>query len=329
MIGFDPKYADPPDYVLQVTRAVWEDRDIAGMRDHHAPDVMVQTPEGSIHGTNGLIAATLATLAEFPDLTVLGEDVIWAGAPDNGVLASHRSLCSATHTGHGAHGMASGRRVVFRVLTDCHAQDNRIHAAWRIRDEGAIVRQIGCDPQDHARAQIARDGGPDACLRPGCSDDDQPARPAGCGNDNAWGGRLGDLVTRIMAADMAAIPVMHDRAAHLEYPGGITGHGHAAADRFWLGLRASFPSARFDIHSRIGRDDPYMPPRAAIRWSLTGRHDGWGTFGRPTGAPVHVMGITHAEFGRLGSGPVQMRREWTLVDETAIWKQILLHTGVL
>ena len=70
-----------------------------------------------------------------------------------------------------------------------------------------------------------------------------------------------------------------------------------------------------------------MPPRAAIHWTLTGSHDGWGAFGRPTGAPVRVMGMTHAEFGRLGSGPVLLRREWTVFDETQVWAQILDHTG--
>ena len=80
----------------------------------------------------------------------------------------------------------------------------------------------------------------------------------------------------------------------------------------------------------IGRDDPLMPPRAAVRWSLQGRHAGWGRYGTPTGAEVHVMGISHAEFGPFGDGGrPAIRREWTLIDETAIWKQILLHTGDL
>jgi hypothetical protein len=35
---------------------------------------------------------------------------------------------------------------------------------------------------------------------------------------------------------------------------------------------------------------------------------------------VYVLGITQAEFGPWG-----LRREWTLYDETAIWKQIHLH----
>jgi hypothetical protein len=65
-----------------------------------------------------------------------------------------------------------------------------------------------------------------------------------------------------------------------------------------------------------------MPPRAAIRWSLRGKHDGWGVFGKPTGADVYVMGAAHAEYGPWG-----LRREYVLFDEVAIWKQIIMHTG--
>jgi hypothetical protein len=89
-----------------------------------------------------------------------------------------------------------------------------------------------------------------------------------------------------------------------------------------MGLRASFPNAEFKIEHQIGREDPMLSPRAAIRWSLHGKHDGWGMFGQPTGADVYVMGFTHAEFGLRG-----LRREWTLFDHVAIWKQILMQTG--
>ena len=43
-----------------------------------------------------------------------------------------------------------------------------------------------------------------------------------------------------------------------------------------------------------------MPPRAAIRFSLNGKHDGWGRFGKPSGANIYVMGIAHVEFGPWG-----------------------------
>lgn len=65
-----------------------------------------------------------------------------------------------------------------------------------------------------------------------------------------------------------------------------------------------------------------MPTRAAVSWTLSGRHEGYGAFGTPTGAEVFVLGATHAEYGELISGAPKLRRELTLYDETAIWKQI-------
>lgn len=94
-------------------------------------------------------------------------------------------------------------------------------------------------------------------------------------------------------------------------------------------LRAAFPDAAFTIHHVIGRDDPMMPPRAAVRWSLHGKHSGWGALGAPTGAEVYVLVITHAEFGPFGNSGWGLRRDYTLFDETAIWKQILLATGAV
>jgi hypothetical protein len=87
-------------------------------------------------------------------------------------------------------------------------------------------------------------------------------------------------------------------------------------------LRAALPSAEFTIEHQIGREDPLLGPRAAIRWGLRGKHDGWGAFGAPSGADIYVMGFSHADFGPRG-----LRRETVVFDTTAIWKQILLHKG--
>lgn len=324
MKGFDPNFRDFPGYIIGITKEIWEDRGIATLHRYYADDIVVRSPASVVVGNAGVIAATMATLAEFPDRTLLGEDVIWSGTPDEGMLSSHRLLSTATHLGHGAYGPATGKRLTYRILADCHAIANQINDEWLIRDQGAIVRQMGAEPQAFARDQIAREGGPEACVRPLTPATDRPGPYLGRGNDNEWGQRLADLLGRIMAADFAAIPATYDRAAVLEYPGGVTGHSHGAADRFWMSLRAAFPDAAFTIHHVIGRDDPLMPPRAAVRWSLHGRHSGWGAFGAPTGAQVYVLGITQAEFGPWG-----LRREYTLYDETAIWKQILLATGAV
>ncbi|ATG36614.1 MULTISPECIES: ester cyclase [Phaeobacter] len=324
MKGFDPKFKDFPDYIIGITKEIWEDRGIATLHDYYAPDIVVRSPASVVTGNEGVIAATMATLAEFPDRTLLGEDVIWSGTPEEGMLSSHRLLSTATHLGDGVYGKATGKKLTYRIIADCHAIDNQINDEWLIRDQSAIVQQMGWDAKDYARDLIAREGGPDACQQPYTPATDQPGPYKGRGNDNEWGQKYADILTRIMNADMRTIESEYDRAVQSEYPGGATGHSFGPVDRFWMGLRASFPTAKFTIEHQIGRDDPMMPPRAALRWTLHGKHDGWGAFGKPTGAEVFILGASHAEFGPWG-----LRREYTLFDETSVWKQILLQTGDL
>ncbi len=327
MQGFDPKFRDFPDYIIGITKEIWEDRGIATLHHYYAPDIVVRSPGSVVIGNQNVIGATMATLAEFPDRQLLGEDVIWCGTPETGMLSSHRLLSKATHLGDGIYGEATGKRLTYRIIADCHAINNQINDEWLIRDQGAIVRQMGMDPKSYAIELIANEGGPDHCVRPLTPETDVQGPYQSPGNDDEWGERYADILTKIMNADMAAIPAEYDRAVQSEYPGGKTGHSWDPVDRFWMGLRASFPSADFTIHHRIGRQDPTMPPRAAIRWSLSGKHDGWGTFGVPTGADVYILGICHAEFGSFGAAAPTIRREFTLYDETAIWKQIVLQSG--
>ena len=329
MQGFDPKFADFPDYIVGITKEIWEDRGIATLHKYYAPNIIVRSPGSVVIGNQGVIAATMATLAEFPDRTLLGEDVIWSGTPKTGMLSSHRLHSTATHSHDGVYGVATGTKLRYRIIADCHAKDNQIDDEWLIRDQGAIVRQLGWDPKDYARDLIAREGGPEACVRPFTPAIDVKGPYQGRGNDNEWGARYRDILERIMMADFSVIPQQYDRAALLAYAGGVDTLSHAGADQFWMGLRASFPNAEFTVHHQIGRDDAMMPPRAALRWSLHGLHDGWGSFGAPTGAEVHIMGASHVEFGALVGGVPKVRREWALFDETSVWKQILLHTGDL
>ena len=320
--GFDSKYADLPDFILKVTREIWETRRVHTLRGHYAPDIKVRSPASLVIGNESVIAATLATQAEFPDRELFGEDVIWSGSPEEGMLSSHRILSVATHSHDGSYGRATGRKVSYRVIADCHARNNCIDDEWIIRDQGAIVRQLGWDPVEYTRHVIESEGGPEACARPFLPEADVTGPYSGRGNANEWGEKYADILRRIMECDLSVIPAGYDRACRLEYATGASGSSHDFAARFWMGLRASLPSAEFTIDHRVGREDPLMPPRAALRWSLRGRHEGWGPFGAPTGADIYLMGMSHAEFGPWG-----LRREYALYDEIAVWKQILLQTG--
>ena len=319
MRGFAPRFADLPAFILGITKEIWEDGGIDRVRDYYAPDTPVRSPDGYMIGSEVVLDATRATLAEFPDRQLLGEDVIWCGDDVDGYFSSHRIFSTATHLGEGVFGPPTGTELRYRAIADCAVLAGQVYDEWLIRDVGAIVRQLGSHPRDFTAAQIAAEGGPQEAFRPLLSQDVPPPVYTSAGNDDSVGLRycegLSSLVTG-MAGDVERI---YDRSVRLECPGARTGRGWQDAEWFWSGIRRAFAGARLDVHHVIGRSDDHMAPRAAVRWSLTGSHNGAGVFGDPTGSSIHVMGISHAEFGPRG-----LRREYVLFDETAVWKQILL-----
>lgn len=127
MKGFDPKFLDFPDYIVGITKEIWEDRGIAMLHDYYAPDIVVRSPASVVKGHEGVIAATMATLAEFPDRTLYGEDVIWSGRPEDGMLSSHRLHSTATHANPGIYGPPTGKTLQYRIVADCHAIQNQIN----------------------------------------------------------------------------------------------------------------------------------------------------------------------------------------------------------
>jgi hypothetical protein len=188
-----------------------------------------------------------------------------------------------------------------------------------IRDNGAIATQLGQTTQAAAQALI-NSGDVAFPLTP---NSDVVGPYNGVGNGNEWGHKHAKILQKIMRAEFGVIEDEYDRACHLAYPCGVEAHGIDTAKEFFIGLRSAFPYASFKIEHQIGRHDPMLGARSAIRWSLTGKHEGFGRYGAPTGAEVHVMGVSHVEFGPWG-----VRRETTLIDDIAIWKQILLQTIV-
>tara|TARA_Y100000766_G_scaffold238831_1_gene215600 strand:- start:355 stop:1320 length:966 start_codon:yes stop_codon:yes gene_type:complete len=321
MKGFSEKWTNLPDYILGITKEIWENRGIDTLNHYYAKDIPMRFPEGVSIGNQKTINGTLATLAEFPDRQLTGEDVIWSGNETDGFLSSHRLLTMGTHTGGGYFGPPTGKKFVIRAIADCAAINDQINDEWLIRDTAGIVKQLGMDPKQFALDLIEREGGAEKCVQPFCPENDVGGPYKGKGNNNEWGQKLSDILKRMMEKDFAVIQSEYDRAVQTEHPGSKTVHSWSDTEALWMNLRSSFPSANFSIDHQIGREDPLLSPRAAVRWSLLGKHDGWGMFGQPTGAKVYIMGFTHAEFGPYG-----LRREYTLFDPVSIWKQIFIKS---
>ena len=63
MKGFDPKFRDFPDFIIGVTKEIWEDRGIDTLHKYYAPDIVVRSPAAVVVGNKDVIAATMATLS--------------------------------------------------------------------------------------------------------------------------------------------------------------------------------------------------------------------------------------------------------------------------
>ena len=315
-------YRDVPDFIYGITREIWEDRGIGGKLDrYYAPDILLRAPTGLTISNNGVTAQTLQTLHQFPDRQLVGEDVIWTDGGDGSFLSSHKLISVMRHTGAGSYGPASGRTVRSRIIADCWVVNTVVTEEWLVRDQAAFARCVGLEPQQLAGQMVEQDLRSTGTVAFFLPEHDQPGRYRPQIQQTPEIEKVITGYRRLWhAKETAAIRDLYFHGASVAVPGGDTIYGHVDIDRFYLGYLASFPDGVFAIDSAIVNQDPGLPPRIALRWSLRGSHTGFGHFGPPSGAPVYVMGMSHIY---LVDGLI--RQEWVLTDEVAIWKQIIAH----
>ncbi|MBN9886178.1 ester cyclase [Salipiger abyssi] len=313
LAGFDDRWQDAASYLDALRHDLGEGQRLDLVPEYLAPDVVVQDGAAVLSGPEAVGTALAARRAALPGLSLCAEETLWSASAPNAFVAAQRFQCRARHGGPGLYGAPGGRALSYLEMSESWCVSGALRAQWVLRDELAILAQIGVTPEEGARWRLSQMAGPE----------EPPDMPdPGPGNDDAWGHTLGDLVHRIMSGDLSVIARHYDPAAELFQPGAVIGHGPAEAEAFWLGLRAALPSARFEVQHLLGAEEHLSPPRAAIRWALTGTHDGHGVFGSPSGAEVTVLGMTQAEFG-----PDGLRREWTLYDAPGVLAQILRARG--
>ena len=314
--GFDAEFTGLDDYIRVITARIWEGRQVGSIHRYYSADCAVITPGGTSQGVDAVVRGTLETLQQFPDRRLLCEDIVTAGNERTGWLSSHRIASTMTHLGDGGFGAATQRPVLVRTVADCVCVANRIVHEWLVRDQGAIALQLGSTPQALARLWLDSKGAPTLPLW-------QPPAPATWVDpmhDSPGASLLADTYRALWAGDLSVLQRHADEAIALQLPNGQAGVGANAAEAFWFGYTAAFSGAVLHIDSLCERIEPGRTPRVAMRWRLVGRHTGGGRFGAATQQPVQILGITHAEVDHARG---RILREWVLVDEVALWMQIL------
>lgn len=320
MKGFDKKYQDFPDFILKITKQIWEGKDVDSIGEFYTNDIPVISPFGITYGNKPVIEATYNTLKEFPDRQLLGEDIIWNGDDENGYHSSHRILSKGTHLGEGSYGAPTGKKIYYRVIADCACRDNQVFDEWIVRDQGAMVRQIGYKPEEFAKIIIEKEGGFGKAKKILNKSDLKPSdyHPLPV-KINSAGEKYSKILCKIFTEEYNFND--YDRAANIYWPGNKLGHGREDVAKFWNSLKNILSEIKFKIEHVGYLDEPNRNPRASIRWSLDGIHSKDSVdFGKKTNSNLSIIGINHAELNSYG-----VSKEWVLFDEVAIWKQILMN----
>ena len=320
MKGFDKKYNSFPDYILKITKQIWEGKDVNSIANFYTEDIPVRSPFGVTYGNKPVIDATFATLREFPNRQLLGEDVIWNKDSEDGYHSSHRILSKGTHLGDGSYGKPSGKNIYYRVIADCACKYNQVYDEWIVRDQGAMVRQIGFTPKEFAQKIIENEGGLGKCKKIFNLKSDMKSeyKPNPAPKDSV-GLKYSNILNTIFTNDYNFSD--YARAASIYWPGNKIGHGREDIEKFWQSLKGAFSNFKFSIEHIGYLEELGKNPKASIRWFLDANHSNkTSDFGEATNKNIFIMGINHAE---ISDGKVI--REWVLFDEVAIWKQILMN----
>ena len=322
MKGFDKKYKDFPDYILKITKQIWEGKDVDSIGEFYTDDIPVRSPFGITYGNKPVIEATYNTLKEFPNRQLLGEDVIWNGNDDKGYHSSHRILSKGTHLGDGFYGKPTGKDIYYRVIADCACKGNQVYDEWIVRDQGAMVRQIGYTPKEFAQIMIDKEGGLEKAKK---LFDKNDIKPSDYYPINVEKSSPGENYSKILSKVFEGGYDFKDynRASNIYWPGNKLGHGREDISKFWNSLKDIFTDIKFTIEHVGYLDESNKNPRASIRWFLEGVHSNDSEdYGKKTNSKLFIMGINHVELNQDG-----VIREWVLFDEVAIWKQILMNNN--
>ncbi len=322
--GFDDCYSDIVHYIAYCTHRIWAERAIGLIYTHYDPAVSINTPYGVASSVETVIASTFAMLQSFPDRESRLVNVAWTGNAVDGFYTSHFGASSMTNLGPSAYGPATGRRVHIRHCADCQIRNNEIFNEWLVRDNGALVRQLGFDPVEVAQALAAADAA--SGVKPvvaGMPERSQGQRlpvaldtPCATRQDRVRH-LLHDVWNRRLLDRLAA---HYDPACRVHTAPGRELTGVEGLSWYVIRMIAAFPDCELRIEHMCEVQET-DGPIVAVRWTLVGTHRGAGMFGSASGKVVTIMGMSHFRFAGE-QDDARIVEEWTVFDEIAVLKQI-------
>jgi predicted ester cyclase len=325
-------YSNPREYITSWTDRIWISRGLGHLRDHYSKDVKVHTCYGETYGFGNVIANSVQKMVAFPNRGGGHDDVIWERRGDNGFISAHRVLNNATHLGPWTYGPPTGRNWVNRGMAHCLVQDNKVVEEWVIRDEFAVLQDLGLDPYrvagDLLKNSPVLGKAMDAAKSPVFASPVKDPLSTGISGPRpdryrrecemvlemiaeVWNGRFFDKVADYFADTCVCQTVRMRRVM-----------GIAPFQMEIMSLVATVPDGVMEVRDIVVHESPDLGLRVAIIWLMKGTYSGTPLYGPTNRAPLNILGSSHFEF-RQG----KIVREYRIYDEIAMIAQILAGGG--
>ena len=166
------------------------------------------------------------------------------------VIIHHRILSKGTHLGDGSYGKPTGKDIYYRVIADCACKNNQVYDEWIVRDQGAMVRQIGFTPKDFAQMLIDKEGGVEKAKQLFNSSSEMKSDyKQGIVPNESAGGNYSKILKNIFKNNYNFSE--YARAATIYWPGNKIGHGREDIIKFWNTLKNTFSNIKFSVEHLV------------------------------------------------------------------------------
>lgn len=317
-IAFEP-YADPDEFIREVTDRIWVERDIEHIYDNYEPDSIVHGPGGTAVGVEQVVQGTTMRIATVPDHIGLAEDVVWEARGDNAFLSSHLVL-GIDHVA-----TPEGQKIVrSRTIANCLYREGRMVEEWVVRDSLAQCVQLGIEAIEAARAlpYVGYSGSfieapPENVLVKG----DSGPRENNFPEESQM---VLDMMHNVWTRrNFRSMSEYFDRDVILNTVGDKTVVRPKAYQEDLLELVSGFPGCVFEIRDlQTNEETRYGGLRVAVTWKLKGNYSGIEIFGPLSGEDIEILGVSQFQIHRG-----KIIREVRVFDWVGIQAQIEATRG--
>jgi len=312
------------DYILGITFEIWEQRKVDLINEYYDADIVVYGLDSITRGASGVIDGTNAMLEAYPDRLLLADDVIWSGSREDGYYSSHRIISPMTNEGPTLFGPATGKKVRILTIADCVVEEGVITGEWLMRDNHALVVQLGHDPIECARIVADR--------RSAESQEwlgEETARVSGVAVP-ASNSNLPDPATSIseFALHVLANNWVHGagKSTDASYAPYAVAHrspvelysGRDAISTHYAALRDAISVSGVSVDHVAVQPADSEGLHVAVRWTAAGRHVGDYLGLAGSDRPVFLLGATH---WRIENNRIATER--TVIDGLGVLSQLV------